>query len=193
MWLFLGIALVWSHREYSLAEIPTFGKTTFLASSIEVYDVVLYKNLLITLYNQGETPFVNIVRLIEPARTNPKGLQKGASVKKDESKTNIEAVQTPYPNRVLEKSGPLDGVTSGKILGPTEDGNVTVQLGHAVQNKDKSERRTFYHLIHDAEGQEFWTPDSSNIYLGGERSGMSEIPLHHRLTGTPSSKDSNQH
>jgi hypothetical protein len=161
-------SIVWTMRQPSFGAI-TPGKANEASTSIEVYDVALQDNILLVLYQQDRRTQVNIVRLNAGQRVTPSR----SGSKQPLVPVGREAVESPPgPGRIVERAGPLDGVAGGHILGPNSDGNVTVQLSHVVKQKDGSLRLTAYHLTHDAQGQEFWTPDPSNIYVSGETPGI---------------------
>lgn len=164
-------SVVWTQHQQTFGAIMS-SKSAPMSMGLEVYDVALQDNIFLVLYQQGERTEVNIVRLNAGQRVAPSPPRS----RQPQPATGREAVEAPLgPGRVVERAGPLDAVASGHIIGPTSDGNVVVQLSHVVKHKEGSPRITLYHLTHDAQGQEFWAPDPSNIYANGEHPGIVEF------------------
>ena len=164
-------SVVWTQNSQTFGAI-TPGKTGEMSMGLEVFDVALQDNILLVLYQQNRRTEVNIVRLNAGQRISPSRL----GARPNQVTAGREAVQSPLGfGRLVERAGSGDAVAGGSILGPTSDGNVVVQLSHVVRLKDGRPRITVYHLTHDAQGQEFWTPDPSNTYAQGEKPGILEF------------------
>ncbi len=157
--------VLWTHRQPTFGAI-TPGKTGEMSFSIEVLDVAFQGCTLFVLDKQGNRTAIKIIHL-DPARNS---VASRATQKQPTPTQSTGAAQyLSNQGHALENVGSYDDIVSGRILGPTTNGNLEVQLSHAAKQKDGSLRITAYYLTHDAQGREFWTPDPANIYAKGER------------------------